>query len=189
MAKSSSCYCPGPCCEEECDCQAIGYHRPGSLCPVGTEDLGDQIVGGQTASGTVCENIKCKVCVSSSDDFWVPTRYSSQPIGNPACTTTANINVYSGCRECQSAEDCARAALHGNLTVDCSNEPKTEEYPNGFCTANGKSGTYSVPGALNTSSTQVFGTIPNRTAKVTFEFEDCGISPADFQITVDLREC
>ena len=108
---------------------------------------------------------------------WRVQSVGTATVPGAACQTTATLDAATMCAE-GTPHQVAQDHVSGYLEVDCSSEES------GYCRSEGASGTYSWQEATYDSTT-VVGDI----ATVVYLFEDCGLPPADFSITVTLVRC
>lgn len=125
--------------------------------------------------------VPCDCCESAKNtNCYEVVGWTASPLGTPACTTTANLNVtrryISAPLGSSPSTGDIKGAIGGDFEVDCSNEAS------GFCQGKGASGSYPWENALYDSSmSTAYG------ADYSFLFEDCQLGSADMRIVVSTR--
>lgn len=117
-------------------------------------------------------------CYLNDEGCWRVVSSSSGVIGGPCCETTDSVAFDGNC-SFGTPQAVARNAGSGTFTTTCT----FDECGNDYCIGRKPSGNF--PSDAMYSSTQ--GT--DNTATVTYQYEDCGISPADYEISIVLERC
>jgi hypothetical protein len=183
------------CCEEEpLYCAQIGYLKeevwgdsPTPPEPCECDESWEPIASGceETTGCYSCQKMDC----------WKVTGVSTAAIGSPCCSTTANLTHSKDCSK-GPAETVAINNVSGTFTVTCNPPGGCEKvWPDpdcgeggpcccaGYCTGKATDTVWPIGPAVTVVATGC------TTARATFEFEDCGLPPADFQIYIDLEMC
>jgi hypothetical protein len=124
---------------------------------------------------TAVENKIKLACGNRLNDYWKVTNVNTKVLGNPGCTTNANINYNNLICSDGGMQNAAEQLVNASITVSCP--------PGSFCDGE-KGGVYGLKDCdLITAN--------NNT--LTYQFEDClpsvGNGSKDFEIKVTLAKC